>query len=107
MRTPRFSLLHEARVVAATAAFVCGLTLMVVGWFDPFGRSHRAAQDAAEVVLCTQLEANQQRLTQLEGHVRLVGFDGLTRNERDVLVLQRDSHGRLLAALNEIGGECR
>lgn len=94
-------------MVAGAAAFACGLTFIAVGWFDPFGRSHRAAQQAAEVVLCTQLAGNQQRLAQLEGHVQQVGLAGLTRNERDVLELQRASHGRLLSALHTIDGECK
>lgn len=93
-------------MVAAAAAFACGLTFLAVGWFDPFGRSHHAAQQAAQVVLCTQLASNQQRLTQLEGHVQQVGLAGLTRNERDVLELQRASHGRLTEALHTINGGC-
>lgn len=93
-------------MVAAAAAFTCGLTFLAIGWFDPFGRGHRAAQQAAQVVLCTQLAANQQRLHQLEGHVQQVGLAGLTRNERDVLELQRASHGRLLDALDTIDGDC-
>ena len=94
-------------MLAVAAVLASGVTFLLVGLIDPFGRSARAARDATEVVICAQLITNQQRLAQLEGHVLEVGVTGLTRNERDVLELQRASHGRLTQALQTINGECK
>lgn len=107
MRTPRFSLMDQARMLAVAAVLASGVTFLLVGLVDPFGRSARAARDATEVVLCAQIASNQQRLGQLELIVQRVGKAGLTRNERDVLELQRASHGRLTKALQAINGECK
>ncbi len=94
-------------MLAIACVLTSGITFLLVGLVDPFGRSGRAAREATEVVVCAQIAANTQRLAQLEEHVRDVGLEGLTRNERDVLVLQRASHGRLKAALETIDGDCK
>lgn len=104
---PRISLIQEARHITVACLLTSGVTFLLMGFTDPFGKSAKAARDATEVVICTSLASNQQRLQQLREHIREGGIESLTRNERDVYVLQQASHGRLVKALHQIRGECK
>ena len=106
MRTHRFSLVDQARMALFAALIASGVTFLVTATTDPFGKSDRAAKHAAGVVLCTQLEANTQRLTQLNTIIAKVGIDGLTRNERDVYQLSTANRDRLLAAIDHVNASC-
>lgn len=77
-------------MLGAIAALTCGLTLIVVSWFDPFGREGERADGAARratgVLLCVQIQTFQQRL------------DGITAIERQGRTLS-ESDANLKAVL--------
>lgn len=106
MRTHRFSWVDQARMALFAALIASGVTFLVTATTDPFGKSDRAAKHAAGVVLCTQLEANTQRLTQLQRTIDHSGFQSLTRNERDVWELTNASRIRLLKAVTKVKATC-
>jgi hypothetical protein len=106
VRTPRFSVVDQARMALFASLIASGITFMATAATDPFGKSDRAAKHAAGVVLCTQLESNTQRLDQLTTIINRVGMDGLTRNERDVYELTVASRTRLLTAVDHVNATC-
>ena len=106
MRTPRFTLIDQARMALFASLLASAVVFMATAATDPFGKSDRAAKHAAGVALCTQLQSNTQRLDQLNRIIEQVGMSGLTRNERDVYDLSMANRERLLDAISHVNATC-
>lgn len=96
---------HKARMLFAVALIASGVTLLVVSFFDPFGRERSradfAARQAAGTLLCIQEDAFRSRLdgiTSIEQSGRELSASDL--NLKEVLVSGLDQMGVARGNLN-------
>lgn len=96
---------HQARLLLVVALIACGLTLIVVSFFDPFGREQGradfAARQASGTLLCIQEDAFRSRLdglTSIEQSGRELSASD--QNLKEVLVSGLDQMGVARGRLN-------
>lgn len=110
MKHPRFSLVHQVRMMVATALLTGGLMFVLLGVFDVGGveqrRVDRATARATGLVLCAQVVTYSNRLGQLRETIGEIGVGGLSRNERDVFDALSEAMVRLHAAEGALGIDC-
>lgn len=110
MKAPRYSFVHQARMMFAAALLSAGVVTIMLGWFDPLGFEQRrideSSRRATRIVLCNQLLTYEDRLKQLQATIDDVGLTGLTRNERDVWDSVSRAAGRLRTAEAVLRVDC-
>lgn len=95
-------------MLLAVALIACGLTMVVVSFFDPFGRegsrADQAARRATGVLLCVQITTFEQRLEGI-GRIERTGrsLSESDQNLKEVLVAGLDLYR---VAAGSLGTEC-